>query len=312
MIISSLFPKWLSISYASILVSAGVWIPLLAIILKKINPNIKEDNVMGACFCIVCLPFFVVLFILLSPLILLAFIFDKGKKRIFKSKIDKEKLNEKNSLSEQYIEKNDVMNKIENSPFSVIKMLLALSAIVFIFIFIAICQNSKSGHSVSRTEKQKVQNYYSTRRSPYKAVRREYFSSPFPTKYSDDIHDIDNLIKRFVKQSQKDWYKQQEKNAITIPTEESYYDSVNVVSSHSFNSDSYESFSDKIKPMFRQWDLEDEKNTIQMQKDLNLMIEANSAFLQSILETGKQLETDRSIQEIKMDIDEIKRKLNGF
>ncbi len=265
---------------------------------------------MGACFCIVCLPFFVVFFILLSPFILLAFIFDKGKKR--KSKIDKEKLSEKDSLSEQYIEKNDVMNKIENSPFSVVKMLLALSAIVFIFILIAVCQNSKSEHAVSRTEKQKVQNYYSTRRSPYKASKREYFSSPFPTKYSDDIHDVDNRIKDFVKQAQKAWNKQQEKNTITIPTEESYYDSVNVVSSNSFNSDSYESFSDKIKPMLRQWDLEDEKSAIQMRKDLNLMIEANSAFLQSIIETGKQLETGRSLQEIKMDIDEIKRKLNGF
>ena len=64
--------------------------------------------------------------------------------------------------------------------------------------------------------------------------------------------------------------------------------------------------------MLRQWDLEDEKSAIQMRKDLNLMIEANSAFLQSIIETGKQLETGRSLQEIKMDIDEIKRKLNGF
>lgn len=267
---------------------------------------------MGACFCIVCLPFFVVFFILLSPLILLAFIFDKGKKRKFKSKIDKEKLKEKNSLSEQYIERNDIMNKIENSPFSIIKMLLALSAIVFIFILIVVCQNSKSEHAVSRIEKQKVQGYYSTRRSPYKAARREYFSSPFPTKYSDDMHDVDNLIKSFVKQSKKAWNKQQEINTATIPTEELYYDSVNISSLSNSNSDSYESFIDKIKPIFRQWDLEDEKSVIQMRKDLNLMIEANSAFLQSILETGKQLETDRSIQEIKMDIDEIKRKLNGF
>ena len=214
MIFASLIPEWLRVSYATILLSASIWIPLFAIILKKLKPNTNENTVMGICFCIVCLPFFVTFFIILLPFILLAFIFCRDKKTNPKPKITNDEIAERIAVHKQYIENKNAISKKENDSFSTLKILFITIVTIFVILLFLAHIETISGRSAPSDTAHKSQNNYFTRHSPHKTYKRDYcnlsskHNNPF-VRWAKEQNNIDKFLKEMVEHKEKLWTEQQ-------------------------------------------------------------------------------------------------------